>query len=142
MQTKTTPTIDLDAFRHLQLSYDPADDIAYIHLDGPRAALTEQVDDGWYLRIAEGESVGMELHGLFRLFLSTPFYAGVFAPALRELEQATGHSVDGGLEISASVDELPKTAQLVVLLLGQAVAKLDALQRIEAEDAGKALLAS
>ena len=33
------------------------DDVAVIHLNGPRPAVSEQADDGWYLRLADGEVV-------------------------------------------------------------------------------------
>jgi len=142
MRPALTPSINLEGFDRLQFIYDQDDDVAYIHIDGPRAAVTERIDDGWYLRLDEGAIVGMELHGLKRIFLSTPFYAAVFDPAIRELEAFTESAFDGGLQADASIDKLPRTTHLLIFLIGQAVTKFETLRRAAAEDAGRALLAA
>ncbi|MGH2633421.1 MAG: DUF2283 domain-containing protein [Tepidiformaceae bacterium] len=141
MTLTLTPSIDLEGFDHLVFTYDHDDDIAYIHIDGPRAAITERIDDGWYLRLDGGAIVGMELHGLRRIFLSTAFYAAVFEPAIRELEALAGSTFDEGLHADRPIDKLPRTTRLVIFLIGQAVTKFETLRRAEAEDAGRALLA-
>jgi uncharacterized protein YuzE len=141
MHSAGTPSIDLEGFRRLLFVYDGEDDIAYLHLDGPRAAITEQADDGWYLRILDGSVVGLEIHGLKRLLLSTPFYSSVFAPAIDELEGYTGMSFDGdSIRADAPIGELPKTTHLAILLIGQAIEKYESARMAEYEDAGKRLL--
>lgn len=137
-----SPSVDLEGFDHLVVAYDRADDIAFIHIDGPRPASTEQVDDGWYIRLDDDdEIVGLELHGLKRLFLSTPFFARVFKPAIEELEAFTGRSFEtDSFRAEGTVGELPRTTHLLILMLGQSFAKYEALQRSEYEDAGRRLL--
>ncbi len=143
MRPTRMPSVNLEGFSHLLFVYDDEDDVAYIHLDGPRPAMTERVDDGWYLRLADDAIVGMELHGLKRIFLSTPFYSSVFQPAIHELEEFTGGSFEaGGLSAAGHIDQLPRTTHLLILMIGQAVVKYEAVRQSEFEDAGRALLAS
>ena len=89
----------------------------------------------------DGAIVGVELHGLKRRFLSTPFYAAVFEPVIQELEGFTGASFDDGLRAEGHTDELPRTTRLLIFMIGEAVAKFEALRRSQFEDAGRALLA-
>lgn len=140
MQPTLTPSIDLEGFERLLFTYDQDDDIAYIHIDGPRPAITERIDDGWYLRLDDGAIAGMELHGLKRRFLSTPLYATVFQPAIQELEGFTGANFDDGLQADGPIDKLPRTTHLLIFMIGQAVAKFEALRRAQAENAGRAIL--
>jgi uncharacterized protein YuzE len=135
------PPVDLDGFLRLLFAYDSEDDIAYLHLDGPRPAITEQVDDGWYLRLHNGSVVGLELHGLKQLLLSTPFYSSVFAPAIEELEACTGKSFDrDSIRAEGPIDEMPKTTHLTILLIGRAIEKYESARMAENEDAGRRLL--
>lgn len=144
-RTERAPRFNLEGFDHLLFSWDSGDDVAYLHIDGPRPAVTHEVDDAWYIRVdGKGEVVGLELHGLRRIFLSDPFFAQVFKPAIAELEQFTSRSFfDGGEDISAkgTIDQLPKTTHLLIFMIGQASAKYEARQRQENADAGRALLA-
>lgn len=136
-----TPRVDLEGFRRLVFAYDAEDDIAYLHLDGPRAAITEQAGDGWYLRILDGSVVGLELHGLKRLLLSTPFYSSVSAPAIAEIEAHTKSSFDAdSIHAEGEIGDLPKTTHLAILLIGQAIEKFESGRIAEYEDAGKRLL--
>lgn len=136
-----TPRVDLEGFRRLVFAYDFEDDIAYLHLDGPRAAITEQAGDGWYLRILDGSVVGLELHGLKRLLLSTPFYSSVCAPAIAEIEAYAGASLDAdSIRADGAIAELPKATHLAILLIGQAIEKYESVRMAEFEDAGKRLL--
>ena len=140
-----TPRFNLEGFNHLLFTYDPRDDIAFLHVDGPQPAVTTEVDDAWYIRIREGEIVGMELHGLKRIFMSTPFFSKVFEPSMRELEEFTGKRFydDDDDEITAegTIDQLPKTTHLLILMIGQAIAKFEALRKAEVADAGRAFFA-
>jgi hypothetical protein len=143
MAIAPTPSVNLEAFDRITVVYDRDDDIVVFHLDGPRPAITEAVDDSWYLRVADDVVVGMELHGLRRAFLSTPFYASLFRPAIHELEQAGGRAlIEGPLVAEGSTNELPMNSRLVLLLVGQALAKYEALRQREFADAGRALLGS
>lgn len=137
-----TPSVNLEGIHKLVFVYDQ-DDIATIHIDGPRPALTEHVDDGWYLRVADGAIVGIELHGLKRIFLSKPFYSTMFQPALREIETLAGQSFDGGGDIRAEAraSRLPHTTRLLIFMLGQAMVKYDSARQAEYDDAGRELLA-
>jgi hypothetical protein len=141
MRAITSPRFNLEGFGTLTFHYGADDDIAVIHLDGPKPAVTWEVDDSWYLRVADDEIVGMELHGLRRIFLSTKLYAALFRDALAELIQRGGSGdLSEGLDVTGSVDELPKTAHLVIFLMGRASEKFDAALREEYADAGRALL--
>jgi len=141
MRPTRAPTINLEGFERLVFVYDDEDDIAYIHIDEARPALTERVDDGWYLRLVDDAIVGMELHGLKRIFLSTPFYSSVFQPAIRELEEYTGRSFDeGGLSAEGPINRVPRTTHLLIFMIGQAIVKYEAVRRSEFEDAGRELL--
>lgn len=145
MTLSTLPRFNLEGFTHLVFSYDAEDDIAYLHIDGPRASVSTEVDDAWYLRLADDEIVGLELHGLKRMFLSTPFFASVFKPAIAELQQVTGKrffdGADEDIHAEGSIDELPQTTHLVILMIGQAVAKYEALQKAQYATAGRNVLA-
>jgi hypothetical protein len=60
---------------------------------------------------------------------------------LAELIQRGGSGdLSEGLDVTGSVDELPKTAHLVIFLMGRASEKFDAALREEYADAGRALL--
>ncbi|MCK9486162.1 MAG: DUF2283 domain-containing protein [Dehalococcoidia bacterium] len=125
-----------EGFSHVHFVYEAEDDIAFVHLDGPRPATSIEVDDAWYLRVADGEIVGLELHGLKRIFLSTPFFAQVFKPAMAELEARTGRRFFGeddadadDIDASGSVAELRRTTDLLLLMIGQATAKHDEIRR-------------
>ncbi len=142
MAQTLTPRFNLEGFQRLSFSYDLEDDIAYVHIDGPVPAVTVEVDDGWYLRLRDDEVVGLELHGLQRIFLATPFYARVFSPAIGELESFSGRALSEGFQVEGSINELPKTTHLLILMIGQAVVKYEAIQRAEATDAGRVLLGS
>ena len=134
-------TVNLEGFKRLVFTYDDEDDIAYIHVDGARPAVTERVDDGWYLRLDGDAIAGMELHGLKRIFLSTPFYSSVFQPAILELEDYTGGSFDeGGVSAEGQIGKLPRTSHLLIFMIGQAMVKYETARRLEFEDAGRELL--
>lgn len=138
-----TPSVNLEAIDRLVFVYDREDDLAFLHIDGPRSAISEQADDGWYLRVADGEAVGLELHGLKRIFLSSPFYSEVFRPAMREIEAFTGRSFESDdIRAEGSAAELHHTTHLLILLLGQAIEKLESVRHAQYEDAGRHLLAS
>ncbi|MCC7364656.1 MAG: DUF2283 domain-containing protein [Dehalococcoidia bacterium] len=124
MTTLIQPMLDLAAIRTIEVDYDAEDDLAIIHINGPRPAVTEQVDDGWYLRVAELEVVGIELHGLVRMFLSLPWFARVARPALTELEAYAGQPLARLGRVSAASGELPATTHLLIFLIGQAIGRL------------------
>lgn len=141
MAATNLPSVNLEAFDHLLFVLDE-DDVAYLHMDGPRAAITEQVDDGWYIRIADEAIVGLEIHGFKRVLLSTPFYSRTCRPALDEIEKFTGRSFDSdSIHAAGTIDELPKTTHLVMFMMGLALSKFSALRHAEFEDAGRQLLA-
>ena len=130
-----SPRLNLEGFQAIQFSYDRDDDIALVHLDAPRPAMTTELEDGWHLRTADGEIVGLELHGLKRTFLSTPFFAAVFTPAIEEIEAATGRKFfdrDGGdIHAEGPTGAFPRLTHLMILMIGQAVAKYEALQKAQ-----------
>ena len=132
MSTPVAPDFDIDGFERLLFNYDAMGDIAYLHVDEVRAAVTVDVDDAWYVRLAGNEVVGLELHGLRRIFLSNPFFSKVFTPAIRELEEFTGtqlFSGDADFTAQGSTVELPKTSHLLIFMVGQALARYEAMQR-------------
>jgi hypothetical protein len=145
MTTHTSPHLNLESFKSMRFRYNVDDDIAVVHIDDPRPAITVEVDDGWYLRVAEQEVVGMELHGLQRIFLSSSYYSRVFAPALDELSERAGQpilKITDATTVSGTVEELPQTMHLLIFMIGQATMKYQEDRREEFIDAGKALLTS
>ena len=138
MTLSTLPRFNLHGFTHLVCSYEAEDDIAYLHIDGPGASVSTEVDDAWYLRLADDEIVGLELHGLKRMFLSTPFFASVFKPAIAELQQVTGKRFFDGADEDIHAEG---STHLVILMIGRAVAKYEALQKAQYADAGRNVLA-
>lgn len=130
------PMVDLDGVTRLRFDYDRDDDIALFHMGGPRPAVSEDVGDGWYLRLAGDGIVGLELHGLRRRLLTTPFYARLFRPALREIERLSGQTLEAErLVIDAAPEAVPMTTRLLLLLVGQALTRLETIQRVEYEAA-------
>jgi hypothetical protein len=128
--------VDLDGVTRLRFDYDGEDDIALFHVGGPRPAVTEDVGDGWYLRLVDDEIAGLELHGLRRRLLTTPFYARLFRPAIRELEQLSGQTIEADrLVVDAAPEAVPMTTRLLLLLVGQALTRLETIQRAEYEAA-------
>lgn len=123
--TNALPTINLEGLERLVFAYGGEDDIAYLHIGGPRKAITVQADDSWYLRVADGEVVGLELHGLRRAFLTTPLFSAVFKPVIDEMEALSGASFfgDEGFRAEGPPTELPKTFRLLILLIGQGLAR-------------------
>lgn len=122
--TSVAPYVDLPTLARLTFDYDADADLASIHLGEPRPAVSEEVDSGWFLRLddATDEIVGMELHGLKQLAARTPLHARVVGPALQELEGFARTAADeGGFRATGNLDELPRTTQLVILMLGQAI---------------------
>lgn len=141
MTAVTSPYFNLEGFQTLDFHYRGDDDVAVIHIDGPKSAVTWEVDDSWYLRVADDEIVGMELHGLQRIFLSTKLYAGLFRDALDELLEAGGSEDLGeGLNVGGSIEDFPKTTHLLIFMIGRASEKSDAVLREEYADAGRILL--
>lgn len=131
-----TPMVDLDGVTHLRFDYDGEDDIALFHMGGPQPAVSEEVGDGWYLRLVGDAIVGLELHGLRRRLLTTPFYARLFRPAIRELERVSGETLEAErLVVEAAPEAVPITTRLLLLLVGQALARLETIQRTEYEAA-------
>lgn len=145
MTTVNVPHFDIESFKAMRFSYSMDDDIAVVHIDQPQPAVTIEVDDGWYLRVANDEVVGIELHGLQRVFLSNSFYSRMFAPAVQELAEFTGESIlerAGGVSVSGTIEELPRTMHLLIFMIGQATMKYQDARRGEYSDAGRTLLAS
>lgn len=72
--------------------------------------------------------------------MSTPFFSQVFKPAIDEIGTFTGKPF-GAESFSAqgSVEQLPKTTHLLILMIGLAVAKFENLRKEEARDAGRYL---
>jgi hypothetical protein len=135
-----SPRIDIEGIERVVFAYDTEDDIVYLHIGAPRPALTVEAGDGWNLRMADGEIVGLELHGFCRAVLSTTFFAHVTKPAIKELEQLGGASFNDGLSVQGSIEELPKTTRLLILMIGFAVSKLQDSQRDAAAEASRKLL--
>ena len=126
-----SPRFAAEGFGRIWFSYESEDDLALAHLDEPREAVTWELGRGWHLRLSEDgdEVVGLELHGLRRMFLNAPPYSGVFAPAIREMEQFTGRKLAGGFLARGTIRQLPRTARLLVFMIGQAIEKHEAMRR-------------
>jgi len=137
IQSTRTPSIDLEGFTSIVFGYEAEDDIAMIHFDGPRPAITEEADDGWYLRLADDTVIGMELHGFRVGMLTRPQFLRAFEPAIRELEAHAGKSLESGLVVSGTLAELPRTTHLAIFLTGQGLARLEALRQEEMKAAAR-----
>jgi len=136
-----SPSFAIESFSRIWFSYESEDDIALAHLEEPREAITWELGRGWHLRLSEdeGEVVGMELHGLRRMFLDTPLYSGVFAPAIHEMEQFTGRKLTSGFLAQGTVQQLPRTTHLLIFMIGQAIEKHEAMRHAEYAEAVPAL---
>ncbi|PZC43286.1 MAG: hypothetical protein DK306_002133 [Chloroflexi bacterium] len=139
MVSALTPRFDIQGLKRLRFSYDAEFDLANIHIEAPQPASTIEVDDGWYLRLSDEAIVGMELHGLKRIFLSSTLFARVFTPSLDELRQHTGKTIDEDFTADGSAQELPHTSHLLLFMLGAAAMKLQARQLAETTDARAAM---
>ena len=124
-----SPHLDLESIRQLRFSYDAKHDIACLHIGEPRPAITLEIGGGSHLRIDGREVVGMELHGLRRAFLGSPTYSSAFAPAIKEIETFAGRTLDENFEAEGAADSLPKTARLLVFMVGQGIATYEADRR-------------
>lgn len=130
MTAHLVPRFDIEGFDHVIFSYDVEDDIALVHIDEPRPAVTEEVDDGWYLRLDRDRIVGLELHGFRRTFLTSPLFGHVVLPALKELEDRTGAGTDAeSFSAQGSTDEMPRTTHLILYMIGAATAKYESCSR-------------
>lgn len=130
----TSPMVySFDGVMRLRFDYDRDDDIALFHMGGPRPAVSEDVGDGWYLRLVDDGIVGLELHGLRRRLLTTPFYARLFRPAIRGvLEMLSGETLEAErMVVDAAPEAVPMTTCLLLLLVGQVLTRLETIQRLE-----------
>ena len=127
----------IEGFSRIWFSYESEDDIVLAHLDEPRAAVTWELGRGWYLRLSEDEDevVGMELHGLRRMFLDAPLYSELFAPALDEMEQFTGRKLASGFLAQGTIQQLPRTTHLLIFMIGQAIEKHETMRYAEYAEA-------
>ena len=136
-----SPRFAIESFSRIWFSYESEDDIALAHLEEPREAITWELGQGWHLRLSEDEDevVGMELHGLRRMFLDIPLYAEVFAPAIHEMEQFTGRKLTSGFLAQGTIQQLPRTTHLLIFMIGQAIEKHEAMRHTEYAEAVPAL---
>lgn len=123
------PLFQLEGLRRLQVAYDAEDDIASIHLDGPRSSVTTELDHGWFVRTADGAVTGFEMHGLRRFVLTNAAYEPVVTPALRELTSVAGCTMAEDFAVRGDVAELPRTTQLIWFILGVVAEKYTSRRR-------------
>lgn len=121
------PRLDAGAVRSIRFSYDAEYDIALLHLNEPRPAVTHDLGDGWHLRVDDddGEAVGLELHGWRLRFLDAPSRASDAALAMREIEAFAGRTLDEDIVAAAPVERLPHTARLLIGMAGEAIARYE-----------------
>ena len=123
-----SPSMNIAHLRALRFVYDAEDDIAIIHFGTPQGVITEQVNEGLFLRLAaeSGEVVGLEMHGFQSRFLRNPYLRESFSAGIHELESSSGAPFGGAdLVYEGSVERLPKTTHLTLLLVGLAIGLYD-----------------
>ena len=143
----TEPTFDPASIRELIVFYWGADDdIVSIHINERRAAMTVEVDGGIHLREADGDVIGVEVHGFSRAFPRNPALSRVTIPAIAELEAFACRKLDegddAGFEVCAAADALPLTTQMLIFVVGHALATNDAELRAERAGVVHAYLAA
>lgn len=122
-----TPTFDPQSIRVIAFSYwGRDDDIASIHINERRSAFTIEVDGGIYLREADGNVVGMEVHGFSRAFADSTVLSRVTIPAIAEIEAFAGSKLKERFDIRAAADELPLTTQMLIFVIAHALATHEA----------------
>lgn len=120
------PRLDAGAVRSIRFSYDAEYDIALLHLNEPRPAVTYDLGDGWHLRVDDdGEAVGLELHGWRLRFLDAPSRASDATLAMREIEAFAGRTLDEDIVAAAPVERLPHTARLLIGMADEAIARYE-----------------
>lgn len=143
MFSHITPVVALDTLTSVLFDYDQLGDIVSFLLNGPRPAITEDIDDGWNLRVDADEALGLEIFGMKRRLLTDPFYARLFAPAITELEAFTGKSfATDDIRAHAPIGDLPRTAQLLIFLMGQAITRYETIRQVEYQAAARELFAT
>ena len=133
--TALLPKIDLQGFDRLRFSYDHEFDIAQFHVNAPCPSVAEEVADGWYLFDNDSDdcpvATSLEIHNFLSEVVNEPYFTGVVRPSFDELEGYTGKKLDEGVVAEGTIVELPRTARLLVFLLGVAITKLEALREEE-----------
>lgn len=133
-----TPSLTLENLRSVLVGYERGDDILYLYINESQPAVTEPLDGGWYLRIVGDEVAGLEIFGLQAICLADPFYARLFAPAMAEIEAFTGKSfASDDIQATATVEGLPRTAQILIFLMGQAITRYETIRQAEYEAAAR-----
>ena len=117
-----TPTFDPQSIRSIVFWYwGRDDDIACIHINERRSAFTIEVDGGIYLREDGGNIVGMELHEFSRAFVGSTALSRVAIPALAELKVFAGRALDESFEVRATAEQLPRTTQMLISVIADAL---------------------
>ena len=134
------PTFDPQSIRVIAFSYwGRDDDIASIHINERRSAFTIEVDGGIYLREADGNVVGMEVHGFSRAFADSTVLSRVAIPAIAEIEAFAGSKLEESFDIRATAEELPLTTQMLIFVIAHALATHEAELRAEYAEAASAV---
>ena len=127
-----SPTFDAQSVREIVFSYwGKHDDIASIHINERRAAFMIEGDHGIHLREADGEIVGMDVHDFGRAYPRCAALSRVAIPAIAEIEAFAGCELDERFEVRATAEQLPRTTQMLIFVIGYALATQEAELRIE-----------
>lgn len=129
---EAAPHFSPERVTRVRFDYDAEFDIASFFLEGPQPGVTDEVDDGWYLRIDEATNtvIGIELHGLQQYFVTDPCHMDAFPAALAEAERAaTERSEHGSYTVEGTAQTLPNISHLIIYLIGVAKEKWDRQQR-------------
>ena len=127
-----SPTFDAQSVREIVFSYwGKHDDIASIHINERRAAFTIEGDHGVQLREADCEIVGMDVHDFGRAYPRCAALSRVAIPAIAEIEAFAGREFDERFEVRATAEQLPLTTQMLIFVIGYALATHEAELRID-----------
>jgi hypothetical protein len=139
------PWLDLSALERFVLHYDAQFDVVAFIFDRPQYGVMTEVDSNWYLKLSDTEvrcEDGREdreviaIHHLLfrRVLLAQPFFERLFAPALEELRSVTGKTLDEDFRIEATAAELPLMSRVLLILLGESLARWEAVAREESPE--------
>lgn len=132
------PTFDPRSIREIIFSYwDRHDDIASIHINERRAAFTIEGDHGIYLREADGEIVGMDVHDFRRAYPHCAALSRVALPAIAEIEAFAGRELGERFEVRATAEQLPLTTQMLIFVIAYALSTHEAELRAEVAGTGR-----
>jgi len=119
--TRREPFLNFASIKALEFSYDDEDDIAFVHVNKPRPAVSLDVAGDMWLRVNPDtdEVLGLEIHAFAKGFLIRHSKIAAFAAdAMKAAERKFGADAR---EIHTNSKTLPEFRDFLMYLLGQAI---------------------